>query len=302
VSLGITSSPAFYLNQRIEDVKRWDSGSTFNFGIEALDRSTGGALPGEILVLDGGQASMKTSLLLKGIGESLRNGSRILFFSLDMSPAEIMERRLQAVLNVNQFTVHDLMRSESDEIKRAAKEIADLDNDNFGMYGNDKGVMWDIDRLLTVSRSFMPNVLAIDFLTLLQRPEQDDYSCVKECMPKLKRFAHEYGIAEVLLSQMGRDAKRNQALGMIGGHSKGGGIVEEIASTEIELFKDNPEHEDELAPLIATVTKTRRGPSGRSFSLEYRPDSLTFTGIARRVQRDSKVKRPVFVNSGEIII
>lgn len=301
-ALGITSSPTFYLNQRIEDVKRWGDNSSFLFNISALDRATGGVLPGEILVLDGGQGSMKTSLLLKGIETSLARGARILFFSLDMSPAEIMERRLQAWLDVDQYTIHDMMRGNDERIKETARKIADSDNDNFGIYGNDKGDMWDIDRLLTVARGFMPNVLAIDYLTLLQSEDQDDYRCVKIIMPRLKKFAQEYGVAEVLLSQMGRESKRNQAMGMIGGHSKGGGIVEEIAYTEIELFKDMTENEDELAPLIATVTKTRRGPSGKSFCLEYKPSSLTFTGVARRASRDVKNRHPVFNPKGDIII
>jgi replicative DNA helicase len=302
IALGITSSPTFYLNQRIEDVKRWGSDSSFLFNITALDRATGGVLPGEILVLDGGQGSMKTSLMLKGVETSLSRGARILLFSLDMSPAEIMERRLQAWLNVDQYTIHDMMRNDDDRVKEMAKRIADSDNDNFGIYGNDKGDMWDINRLLTAARSFMPNVLVIDYLTLLQSEDQDDYHCVKAIMPKLKTFAQEYGVAEVLLSQMSRDAKRNQAQGVIGGHSKGGGIVEEIAYTEIELFKDATEDEDELAPLIATVTKTRRGPSGKSFCLEYNPASLTFTGVARRASRDVKNRHPVFNPKGEIII
>lgn len=293
--LGFTTSPKFYLNQRIDAVRHWGDSACFEFGIPPLDHATGGVLPGEILVLDGAQGSMKTSLLLKGIETSLVKGTRILFYSLDMSPAEIMERRLQRWLNCDQYTVQGMMRANDKRIEKAVEEIDESDNDNFYMRGNERGELWNIDSLLTFSKQIMPDVIAIDYLTLLQKDRQDEIWCVREAMPKLKRFAQEYGVAVIVLSQMGRGSKREQYKGIIGGHSKGGGIVEELAYTEIELFKDNPWADGEPAKIIATVTKTRRGPSGKSFALDYSPTCLSFTGEAVRVARTStKAIKPVF--------
>ena len=41
-----------------------------------------------------------------------------------------------------------------------------------------------------------------------------------------------------------------------------------MAHSEIELFKDAA-LDGEPSPIIATVTKNRRGPSGRSYRLYY---------------------------------
>jgi replicative DNA helicase len=89
---------------------------------------------------------------------------------------------------------------------------------------------------------------------------------VNEVMPKLKKLAQQFGIRVIILSQMSRASKREQQLGSLGGYSKGGGIVEEMIHSEIELFKDVAIN-NQVSPIIATVSKNRRGPSGYSYRL-----------------------------------
>ena len=291
---GQTASPTYHLNRRIKAVQSWSENYSFGLGIEALDAITGGCLPAELFVISGAQGSMKTSLLLGAIERAIVNGLKVLFFSLDMSCGEVMERRLQRRLNCSQFQVEDMIRRRDPRIAQLQRQIEQEDAEYFFLYGNDSGKMWDIDSLLKSALAIMPDVLAIDFLTLLRKPGQDDLQCADECMRLLKQFAQQYSVRVVILSQMSRASKREQFAGVVGGHSKGGGIVEELCHSEVELFGDNPVNQGDLPRIIATVTKARRGRAGVSYELEYRPNCIAFTGNAYRVEREKKATKPVF--------
>jgi replicative DNA helicase len=282
------SNAARSLRSRLRQVSGWSLDSAFLFGIPCLDELTGGVQPGEMMALSGAQGSMKTSLLLSGIEDALSRGMSVQFFSLDMTPGEIQERRIQRRIRCGQYELHRLIREGAREIAEAESEINDLDANLLDIYGND-GAKPDltVDDVAELAKIKMPNVLCIDYLTLLRRQNQDDLQCVNEAMPKLKKLTQLLGIRTVLLSQMSRASKREQQSGVIGGHAKGGGIVEEMAHSEIELFKDAPLG-SEPCPIIASVTKNRRGPSGRSYRLYYEAACMLFTGEYVRVERAGK--------------
>jgi replicative DNA helicase len=298
---GMYDTSASSLRRRLAEVSHWSRDSAFMFGIACLDDITGGVQPGEMMALSGAQGSMKTSLLLSGRENALDRGMSVQFFSLDMTPGEIQERRIQRRLHCHQAVLHRMIRDGDRAVRDVEREINGIDYRLFDLHGND-GQSWDwnIDEIAEQVRIKMPNVLCIDYLTLLRRREQSDLDCVNETMPKLKRLAQNFGIRVIILSQMGRASKREQSAGVIGGHGKGGGIIEELVHSEIELFKDYADGMDS-APIIASVTKNRRGPSGRSYRLDYESACMLFTGRYARVERASKAaKRQVF-ESGSII-
>ena len=290
------SRPSASLGRRLSKVSCWSDDSAFLFDIPALDEITGGVQPGEMMALSGAQGSMKSSLLLNGIENALSRGMKVIFFSLDMTPGEIQERRLQRRIKCRQYELHEMVRRKDPALRKVIDEMTDWDRLRFDMFGNDNTSSpesgdWNIDELSEQVKAAMPDVLAIDYLTLLRRPKQSDLECVNEVMPKLKRLTQSFDIRTIVLSQMGRASKREQFSGIIGGHAKGGGIVEEMVHSEIELFKDVPVDDNEPAPIIASVTKNRRGPSGRSYRLYYDPKCMWFNGASVRVERANKQAR-----------
>jgi hypothetical protein len=276
-----------YLRQRRKTVKSWSMEKAFRFGIDILDREIGGVQPGEICVVAGAQGSMKTSFVIGGMEDALAKGMSVMFFSLDMDAGEIQERRILRRTRYSQ-TMYFYLEQENDdsEINKAQQDIIETDRGIFRLYGND-GCRFNVDSLCERIYSERPQVMILDYLTLLAKPNQTDLQCVNECMDAITTAVKKSGTRAVLLSQMGRESKRDQATGMVGGHSKGGGKVEERAYVEIELFKDSTT--DVNSPqIIATITKNRRGPDKISFSLDVDATSMTFTGGAQRVWRNSK--------------
>jgi replicative DNA helicase len=293
-----------YVQRLKKEVRRWDDSDKFGFGIEELDNSFGRLLPGELLVLVGAQGSMKSSLMLTGIEQYLTtnpNGTAMLF-SLDMAPEVIAERLLQREMHATADRVRWHVKNETESFKCAMKKIRERYADRLLIYGAEaptaqlmgKCERMTIDDLKNEVEAYMPSLVAVDYLTLLRKPRQSDLDCVNEVMPTLKEMAQRYGIMFLLLSQMGRASKQLQASGsLFSGSAKGGGIVEELANAQIDLFKDAPLEPYGAPRIIATVSKTRRGVAGRSFELAYDGESMSFTGQARPVRREREQK-PIF--------
>jgi len=293
-----------YIRRLKEEVRRWDDADRFAFGIDGLDDSFGRLLPGELLVLVGAQGSMKSSLMLTGIEHYLQNNPNgtAMLFSLDMAPEVIAERLLQREMRATADRVRWHVKNETESFKCAMKKIRERYADRLLIYGSEaptaqllgtSGRM-TIDDLKNEVEACMPSLVAVDYLTLLRKPRQSDLDCVNEVMPVIKEMAQKYGIMFLLLSQMGRASKQLQAAGSLySGSAKGGGIVEELANAQIDLFKDAPIEPYGAPRIIATVSKTRRGVAGGSFELAYDGESMSFTGQARPVRREREVK-PIF--------
>jgi KaiC/GvpD/RAD55 family RecA-like ATPase len=290
------------LENRLAELELWSKDSAFLFGIQPIDDLTVGVQPGEIMTIAGAEGSLKTSLVLKGVENALSRGMTVMFYSLDMSKGMIQQRRMQFRLRCHETELAEMQRARSPEVERAKSEIHALDGNKFFLFGND--TMDDditLEKLLHDIRLIMPNVLCVDYLTLLDSEEQNDLHLVNKAMRKLKKFSQAYKIRTVILNQMSRASKREQRNGVIGGHSRGGGAIEELTSCEIELFQDVP-NEGSQPPLIATVVKNRRGPKWKSFKLFYEPKCVYITGEAVGVElANKKTAKPAFEEAARAV-
>ena len=288
-------SPGEHIVRLRKEVQSWGDSYAFTLGIQPLDNAWGGLMPGELGVLVGSQGSMKTSLALNGVEHFLRENPKatVLFFSLDMTAEELSARLIMRDLGVSLPEMYGMMREKSQQYLDAEQRFGQATKGRLKILGNGYQKRWTIEGFEYQVALRNPDLVMVDFLTCLKRPGQSDLEAVEDIMPRVQGITQKMRIKTLLLSQMGRASKSDQAKGVIGGHSKGGGIVEELAHAEIELFKDAPSAEGEIPRIVATVTKTRRGVNGASFQLDYKGKQMEFTGKARRVQKD-KDRKPIF--------
>lgn len=288
-------APGEHLVRLRKEVQSWGDSYSFELGIQPLDNAWGGLMPGELGVLVGSQGSMKTSLALNGVEHFLRENPKatVLFFSLDMTAEELSARLIMRDLGVSLQEMYGMMREKNQQYLEAEKRFGQATKARLKILGNSYQKRWTIDGFEYQVAMRNPDLVMVDFLTCLKKPGQSDLEAVEDIMPRVQGITQKMRIKTLLLSQMGRASKSDQAKGVIGGHSKGGGIVEELAHAEIELFKDAPAEEGEKPRIVATVTKTRRGVNGASFQLDYKGKQMEFTGQARRVQKD-KDRKPIF--------
>lgn len=288
------------LDRDLRDMERdmeYRAERRFHFGMRELDGAIGeGIAPGEMFSLLGNPGSMKTSLLLRGFDRWIRDGwDGILFFSLDMDKSEIWKRLLMAELSCGEYALERLREAGADEYREAKHALYNRYKGKIDVRENTAKHRWSIDDVRRMIEFNAPKLVAIDYVTLLKPSgKESDYEVANVVASTMKELAKSYGISIVLISQMSMESRRIQASGGTGGSAKGGGIINELSNTEIELFRDASTDSYDTSPkIIATITKTRRGIAGQSYQLDYKGPSMTFTGIANRVQRATR-RKPLF--------
>lgn len=265
------------------EVESWENLEGMGFGIYELDLAYGGLYPGETMAVVGAPGSMKTSLALNAVDDYLsRYKSKVLFFSLDMPARTIQARRLMREMDCFQYELYEAIKRRDPAVEDARQRILERDNGRFKLIGKPKGgkhYSWENIRDMTIQVA--PELVIIDYLTLIGQ-YRSELEAVYDLIPKIKGMADDFGIAVILLSQMGRGSRAAQKTAS-GGHAAGGHYVEDAVDIEIELLKE--ETEDEQTAIVATVTKTRKNQSGGNFRLGFIPRTLAFKSTASRVAR-----------------
>lgn len=307
------NSPSRRMIELDKYMTSWADFPAFGFDIPMLDRATGGIMPGEICVLTGAPGTMKTSLALNAalnaVNKINTKNNTVLYFSVDMAPRDITMRLLEREAKIPESRLRAMLAANprDETISAFRGKIYEKYDTKMSIFGHSPNVMLNIKRVLNRCLIRRPGLVIIDYLTRLKTPGQSDLEFVEEAVPQILSFAQQYETAFLLLNQMGRASRSEQASGRTGGHSRGGGIIEEVAHTEIELFQQinsnlvdlrggyNYNYElnfsDYTPPqplIIACVTKARRGVSGQYFSLGYQGNIKMFDGTAQRVKLRSR--------------
>lgn len=281
----VPSTSGQHLAKLTSEVAEWKNLEGYSFGIMELDRAYGGLYPSEMMALVGAPGSMKTSLALNAVDDFMYQmplDSRLLFFSLDMPPQTVIARRLMREMNCFQSELYRMVHDKHPAVKEAYGRILERDAGRFRLIGRPRGgEPYSWDQVANIIIQVAPDLVIIDYLTLIGK-YRSELEAVYDLVPKIVSLKEDLGIAVILLSQMGRSSKAAQKSGS-GGHAAGGHYVEDAADVEIELLKD--ESEGGETAIVATVTKTRKNASGKSFRLDLNARSLSFGGAAERVRR-----------------
>lgn len=283
-------SPTKRLAELETYLRSWADFPAFGFGIRALDDATGGILPGEVCVLTGAPGTMKTSLALCAVDDfvSRTETGLVYYCSVDMAPREISLRLLERECRIPEVILRGMGERADTELPELRGSATRKYDGRLVIRGHEPQRRMTLPDLLRQCLKRQPQLVVIDYFTCLKAKGQSDLEYVENAMPDIVAFAHQYETSFLLLSQMGRGSRSEQAGGRIGGHSKGGGIVEELAHTEIELVQ---QHVDGDKPMvIAAITKARRGVSGQFFSLGYDGPIKRFDGSAMKMAKNTQRK------------
>jgi replicative DNA helicase len=293
LGVGLETDPEEHLQATKARLRSERDTPPVRFGIPALDSATKGIFPGELLSVVAPQGSGKTALALTLAETALADGLKTLFVSADMGTQGLTIRRLMRRLRWPEWrvrqTVQGFRESDEPDLKRAAREQKESDAERFRLLGPDPGGWCTDDRVLAVAMRESPDVLVVDYLTLLKKPtDRSDLDTVNRTLPRLLSAADRLGFVLVVLSQMGRSAKVDQRSGASGGHAKGGGLTEERATAEVELIA----HKDgDRTDFFASITKNRRGPCP-AFRLTMKLPEIAFGREAVPVVRNTQRKAP----------
>lgn len=239
--------------------------SGIHTGVESLDALTSGWQPGNLVVLAARPGMGKSAFAL----QAAMAAGRSLFFSLEMTAGELMER---AVANVGQLP-HRWLRFPKDapdyalsQITAASREVAALPlllDDSVGL-----SVDGICARTRQVHLEEPLKLVIVDHLGLISREGKHDASELGAITAQLKRLAKETNTTVILLCQLnrgleGRPDKRPQLSDL-----RDSGRIEEDADVVIALYRDEYYAPD--GPLAGyleiIIRKNRSGEQGTAWA------------------------------------
>jgi replicative DNA helicase len=248
-------------------------------GFEKLDECLGGFVGGN-LVIPAGRSSMgKTAFSLSLAINAAQRGYPVVFFSLEMSRQEIMDRLISVLSGVPLFQVRSgLMKKE--DYSRVGASIGLIDG--LPVYIDDRGlglsqIMAEIRRLVRVNQAKMA---IIDYLQIIPEQKQKGESRVEligRVSMALKQLAKSLNIPILALSQLSRDCdKRHGNHRPIMSDLRDSGNIEQDADAVLFVYRESVYDDkvpEEQAEII--IAKNRNGPTG-GIDVRFNKELATF--------------------------
>lgn len=235
-------------------------------GIEALDEKLNGFSDTDILIIAGRPGNGKTEAAVTIAKNILEQNEPVLFFSLEMSKEQIMDRLVASASGVSSARLRNPQWLTDDDFARMGTAIQRLQDQP--LYIVDKGGL-TIDELISISEKHIqqhgkPKTVMIDYLGLMNHGKLDGkinrtYQ-IGETMKAIKDFAKKHHIPVILLSQVNRNADGSRPTN---GDLRDSGSIEQDAGAIIMVH--NQRDKDTQEPHRYTefiVSKNRFGSQG----------------------------------------
>ncbi len=258
-------------------------------GFKELDRLTAGFQKSDFIIIAGRPSMGKTAFALNIAQEAAVTGSRpVLFFSLEMSKEQLVQRLLCAEARVDSQAVRTghLQSTDWQRIGRAAGRLADAP-----LFIDDTANLSVLEARAKARRIRAEHgleLVVIDYLQLMQgrwRAENRQQE-ISEISRSLKALAKELELPVVALSQLSRalEARGGEASPRLSDLRESGALEQDadviVFLHRPGLYKENPaEAEKNLTDVI--IGKQRNGPTDK-VQLVFKPEYTRFEDMARR--------------------
>jgi replicative DNA helicase len=276
---------------RIEELHR-NKGSLrgISTGYRDLDAKTAGLQKSDLIIL-AARPAMGKSTFVSNVAYNVASQSKksVLFFSLEMSKEQLVDRMLAEASGVDAFNIRTGNLSEDDfgKLSDAMGEMAEAP-----IYIDDTPGL-SVLEMRTKARRQAHNhplgLIVVDYLQLMQTSGRN-YSDnrvqeVSEISRGLKLIARELNVPVIALSQLSRSVEsRHPQIPQLADLRESGSI-EQDADIVMFLYREdyyNPDTENQhITDLI--ISKHRNGPTGK-IQLYFHPELLRFMSLDRKHQ------------------
>ena len=235
-------------------------------GFTDLDGMTRGFQPADMIVLAARPSVGKTAFALNiARNAAVDNGKNVLIFSLEMSKAQLMHRLIctQGKIDLKRLEKGFMAADEFPKVQKAAEELRDKP-----IFIEDSSNITIMDLRAKARRHMAKNgcdLIIIDYIQLMSGTSRAENRQVEisEISRSIKGLARELNVPVLALSQLSREAERDESGKPKLSHLRESGAIEQDADVVLMLYRP-PAHESENAPdLIKLVlSKQRNGPTG----------------------------------------
>jgi len=239
-------------------------------GYKAIDEMTGGFQKGDLIVFAGRPSMGKTAFALNLCLNMAKEGYKVLFFSLEMSKEQLVQRLLstESKIDLKLIRTGNIKESDWESLLEAAiklssleviiddtpsASITDIKSKSRKIFAKEKGI----------------DVIIIDYLQIIDVPKgisvirsrNEEIGFVSR---SLKALAKELNIPVIVLSQLSRSVEKRIDKRPILSDLRESGSIEQDADLVAFLYRDeyyNPET-DKKNIVEIIISKQRNGPVG----------------------------------------
>jgi replicative DNA helicase len=252
--------------------------NTVMTGLSDLDSKLSGFRPGQLVVLAAGPGTGKTALSVNIMHHAaVKQKKNILFFSLEMTRKEIVERMMSfaAGIDAGKLRSGNLSPDDFNDLYFAADELTQV-----GLFIDDRSLVSPYDvlaaarKLVAAERMSNPNfrldLIVCDYIQIMKSGANTESRSVEVAAITggLKAIAKEMEAPVLALSQLNRD--RSKRAGAADSHKpqlsdlRDSGAIEQDADIVLFIHREQGPDQDSRAPAEAEIilAKHRAGPTG----------------------------------------
>ena len=291
--LADTATPTQHIEMKDLLASVWDdiqqrskskSGVGLKTGFAKVDQHLIGLRPGELIVIAARPACGKTAFVCSMAHRVALNGSPVMFFSLEMSAAELGERLLSIGSGVHgmQLKSGNVTDAEYDKLLRATSTLQEIPlkiDDNANM---------KVNRIASfcrrTKRKHGLGLIIVDYLQLIEPENRRDprEQQVAQSTRALKKLAKELQVPVIVLAQLNRQIEtRNDKRPKLSDLRESGAIEQDA---DVVAFLHRPEvydPADRPGQCDLLIEKNRRGPTG-CVTLAWKAETTQFDDGAER--------------------
>ncbi len=276
-----TSARLDELNRRL----RGEPTKGVTTGLHDVDGFIGRMGPGEMIVV-GARPSMGKTAFGAGVAMSAAEQSddAVLFFSMEMSRGELVDRILSGRSGVNGKRIRDARLSD-DERRDIVDAQCSLDQVKLAIDDCPRRTVADIAaQTRRVQRQTPLSLVVIDYIGLIEAengrdPRQEQ---VAKIARRLKLMAKELAVPVLVLAQLNREVEKGNEHRPKLSHLRESGAIEQDA--DVVLLLHRPEayqaDADNRGKAEIFVAKNRRGPTGMA-TVIWKAETAQFLNAAR---------------------
>lgn len=256
-------------------------------GFGDLDKMTAGLQKSDLIILAARPAMGKSTLAQNlAYNVATRENKAVLFFSLEMSKEQLVERMLSEASGVDSAGIRTgkLKGNDFVKISEAMGELAEAP-----IYFDDTPGMSVLEMRTKARRQANKTPLGliiVDYLQLMQSSSRSNESRVQEVSEisrGLKLIARELDVPVIALSQLSRSVEsRSPQIPMLSDLRESGSI-EQDADIVMFIYREdyyNPDTDrSHITDLI--IAKHRNGPTGK-VELYFHPEQLKFMSLKKQ--------------------
>ena len=231
-------------------------------GFSSIDRCLCGLRKGSISMVGARPSSGKTTFALNVAVQQMKDKSKTILFSLEMSASQILERLLANVLEIpyglfNNKAFNDYQK------KQITTYLSNTYSDNNFLIRDDVYTIEDISRIIAKSK---PDMVIIDFLTQIQTLQKTNTrrEAIDYISAQIKQTAKRYNCHIMTLSQLARATRDTKDKPPTMSELKESGALEQDNDYIMLLHRphviDKSKHKPEETTLI--IDKNKYGTTG----------------------------------------